>query len=186
MDTQEQLPSRLRGVVIAVVAFIAGLLLAVTYTLAQRAQLESRIRSLAAQRSDLEENVEALERNLARAEREIAAKEAALTEVRSQLQSMQKTLPQFSAELERLRQQLAGAARAETGEAVTSPPSEPPAEAVAPQVLTTPATAPPAVKAVGEDERPAASAGQCTAVTKKGTRCKRNARSNGRCWQHGG
>jgi FtsZ-binding cell division protein ZapB len=28
--------------------------------------------------------------------------------------------------------------------------------------------------------------GQCTATTKKGTRCKRSARSGGRCWQHGG
>ena len=28
--------------------------------------------------------------------------------------------------------------------------------------------------------------GRCTATTKKGTRCKRNSRSRGRCWQHGG
>lgn len=28
--------------------------------------------------------------------------------------------------------------------------------------------------------------GQCMAITKKGTRCKRAARSNGYCWQHGG
>jgi outer membrane lipopolysaccharide assembly protein LptE/RlpB len=28
--------------------------------------------------------------------------------------------------------------------------------------------------------------GQCMATTKKGTRCKRSARSNGYCWQHGG
>lgn len=27
---------------------------------------------------------------------------------------------------------------------------------------------------------------QCSAITRKGTRCSRNARSNGRCWQHGG
>lgn len=27
---------------------------------------------------------------------------------------------------------------------------------------------------------------QCTATTKKGTRCSRAARSNGLCWQHGG
>jgi Family of unknown function (DUF5763) len=27
---------------------------------------------------------------------------------------------------------------------------------------------------------------QCAAITKKGTRCKRTARSNGYCWQHGG
>lgn len=27
---------------------------------------------------------------------------------------------------------------------------------------------------------------QCTAVTKAGTRCKRSARTNGLCWQHGG
>ena len=27
---------------------------------------------------------------------------------------------------------------------------------------------------------------QCRAITKKGTRCSRNARSNGYCWQHGG
>lgn len=29
-------------------------------------------------------------------------------------------------------------------------------------------------------------AGECRAITKKGTRCKRAARSNGYCWQHGG
>ena len=28
--------------------------------------------------------------------------------------------------------------------------------------------------------------GQCKAITKKGTRCSRSARSNGYCWQHGG
>ena len=28
--------------------------------------------------------------------------------------------------------------------------------------------------------------GQCNATTKKGTRCKRTARSKGYCWQHGG
>jgi len=28
--------------------------------------------------------------------------------------------------------------------------------------------------------------GQCMAITKKGTRCSRRARSNGYCWQHGG
>jgi hypothetical protein len=27
---------------------------------------------------------------------------------------------------------------------------------------------------------------QCKAITKKGTRCSRTARSNGYCWQHGG
>jgi hypothetical protein len=27
--------------------------------------------------------------------------------------------------------------------------------------------------------------GQCTATTKKGTRCSRKAKSNGLCWQHG-
>jgi hypothetical protein len=27
---------------------------------------------------------------------------------------------------------------------------------------------------------------QCKATTKKGTRCSRNERSNGYCWQHGG
>jgi hypothetical protein len=27
---------------------------------------------------------------------------------------------------------------------------------------------------------------QCRAITKKGTRCSRRARSNGYCWQHGG
>jgi len=27
--------------------------------------------------------------------------------------------------------------------------------------------------------------GQCKALTKKGTRCKRSANSNGYCWQHG-
>lgn len=28
--------------------------------------------------------------------------------------------------------------------------------------------------------------GQCQAITKKGYRCSRRARSNGYCWQHGG
>ena len=27
---------------------------------------------------------------------------------------------------------------------------------------------------------------RCTAITQAGTQCKRNARSNGKCWQHGG
>lgn len=30
------------------------------------------------------------------------------------------------------------------------------------------------------------SSSQCSATTKKGTRCSRTARSNGYCWQHGG
>ncbi len=30
------------------------------------------------------------------------------------------------------------------------------------------------------------SSSQCSASTKKGTRCSRTARSNGLCWQHGG
>jgi predicted RNase H-like nuclease (RuvC/YqgF family) len=30
------------------------------------------------------------------------------------------------------------------------------------------------------------SSSQCSAITKKGTRCSRSARSNGLCWQHGG
>lgn len=30
------------------------------------------------------------------------------------------------------------------------------------------------------------SVGRCQAITKKGTPCKRKARSNGYCWQHGG
>ncbi len=33
---------------------------------------------------------------------------------------------------------------------------------------------------------PAKAGGQCTATTQKGTRCSRQARSNGLCWQHGG
>lgn len=32
----------------------------------------------------------------------------------------------------------------------------------------------------------AAAREQCTAITKKGVRCSRPARSNGKCWQHGG
>ena len=31
-----------------------------------------------------------------------------------------------------------------------------------------------------------ASSGQCRAITKKGTRCSRNQKSGGYCWQHGG
>lgn len=31
-----------------------------------------------------------------------------------------------------------------------------------------------------------AKSSQCRAITKKGTRCSRNARSGGYCWQHGG
>lgn len=27
---------------------------------------------------------------------------------------------------------------------------------------------------------------RCTAITQAGTQCKRSARSNGKCWQHGG
>lgn len=27
---------------------------------------------------------------------------------------------------------------------------------------------------------------RCTAITQAGAQCKRNARSNGKCWQHGG
>lgn len=34
--------------------------------------------------------------------------------------------------------------------------------------------------AEGAEESP----GQCTAITQKGTRCKRNATNGGRCWQH--
>ena len=30
------------------------------------------------------------------------------------------------------------------------------------------------------------SSSQCSATTKKGTRCSRSSRSNGLCWQHGG
>jgi hypothetical protein len=30
------------------------------------------------------------------------------------------------------------------------------------------------------------SPGQCQAITQRGTRCSRNARSGGYCWQHGG
>jgi hypothetical protein len=41
----------------------------------------------------------------------------------------------------------------------------------------------PSRASVGEASQ---SKGQCTATTKKGTRCSRTARSNGRCWQHGG
>jgi hypothetical protein len=32
----------------------------------------------------------------------------------------------------------------------------------------------------------AANDGQCSATTKKGSRCSRGARSGGHCWQHGG
>jgi hypothetical protein len=44
-------------------------------------------------------------------------------------------------------------------------------------------------KVVGSSPTPsseAATSGQCKAITKKGTRCSRNARSQGYCWQHGG
>src|SRR5258706_3344369 len=34
--------------------------------------------------------------------------------------------------------------------------------------------------------RKAVNAGQCQAITKRGTRCSRSARSGGYCWQHGG
>jgi hypothetical protein len=33
---------------------------------------------------------------------------------------------------------------------------------------------------------PASYSGQCMAITKRGTQCKRAARSGGYCWQHGG
>jgi len=33
---------------------------------------------------------------------------------------------------------------------------------------------------------PVKTSGRCQAITKKGTRCSRSARSNGYCWQHGG
>lgn len=42
------------------------------------------------------------------------------------------------------------------------------------------------VKPKEERSSPPVYDGQCTAITKKGTRCKRSARSGGRCWQHGG
>lgn len=39
-------------------------------------------------------------------------------------------------------------------------------------------------KATPKPKEPESS--QCKATTKKGTRCSRNARSGGYCWQHGG
>lgn len=37
-----------------------------------------------------------------------------------------------------------------------------------------------------KQNKPSAYSGQCRAITKKGTRCSRKARSGGYCWQHGG
>lgn len=36
------------------------------------------------------------------------------------------------------------------------------------------------------NKSPAENNGQCKAITKKGSRCSRAAKSNGYCWQHGG
>ena len=40
-------------------------------------------------------------------------------------------------------------------------------------------------KEIDQSKAPASVTTQCKAITKKGTRCKRNAGSGGYCWQHG-
>lgn len=51
-----------------------------------------------------------------------------------------------------------------------------------------PVDTPPAASGVrlAKSPEPAAEKQQCSATTKKGIRCSRQARSNGKCWQHGG
>ncbi len=48
-----------------------------------------------------------------------------------------------------------------------------------------PSLPPPGIALAKAAEPPTAKE-QCSAMTKKGSRCSRPARSNGKCWQHGG
>ena len=44
---------------------------------------------------------------------------------------------------------------------------------------------PPKMSTPPKTSTPPKSGSQCTAITKKGTRCSRRAKSSGLCWQHG-
>jgi|CXWL01.1.fsa_nt_gi hypothetical protein len=49
-----------------------------------------------------------------------------------------------------------------------------------------PPSPPPPCIAMAKAVEPTTVKEQCSAITKKGVRCSRPARSNGKCWQHGG
>lgn len=116
------------------------------------------------ERSRLETRNTSLEADLAEAG-QLAALDAARREAESELAARDKTIEDLQAQVHRLDEVPAEV----EGERAEAPP-----ESIAkrsPPVRTDP---------------PAVSGGRCTATTLKGTRCKRNARSNGRCWQHEG
>ncbi len=121
------------------------------------------------ERSALDENVAVLKAGLSETRQQLTETDESRTESYAEVAANNQAIDGLRAELQRTSERLAAteAALATTRAALA-------AAREAPEQAGT-AGSPTAVYD-----------GRCTAITKKGTRCKRSARSNGRCWQHGG
>jgi len=167
----DRFPEWLKGLVIGLASCVAGAVLAAAYSATQRTQLHAQIAGLRAE--------------LTLAQERLAAKDHSLAGIDTQLAALRRTSADLSAELVRIKAQLPAAAdhappTMATGGVPTTAPviSHPTPVSASESAGRQVPEAQPAQAAEADD--------QCTAITQKGTRCKRKARSNGRCWQHGG
>ena len=163
--SRTRLPSWLSALVTGAVLFIVGLLVGGAFTLSERSRLETRNTSLEADLAEAGQLLAARDAVRSEAEGQLAALDAARREAESGLAARDKTIEDLQAQVHRLDEvpaEVEGERTEARPESIAKPPAPVP-------------TNPPAV-----------SGGRCTATTLKGTRCKRNARSQGRCWQHGG
>jgi hypothetical protein len=161
---------------------MVGLVVATSFTLSSRAALKNSVASLESEIAVLTADKEQLRNNATERERAIAALQAQAKAQRDANTKLQEERDAAEAKyLAAIQREYARNAPADTKTGSAQPPAS------GPDDRGTGSTG-----SAGNSPKPPAgkppiiSGGQCTATTKKGTRCSRNARSGGRCWQHGG
>ena len=162
------IPTSAKVLIAAALTFVGGLALGTAITVSQRTRLKDERTSLQEKLQESKAEIHEARATLEELERQISIKDAIITELRDapmladELAGKEETIAELSAEVGYLKQRIA--------QCETDP--QPGGSSHG--------------SSVSGLESHKASGGQCTAITKKGTRCKRAAGSNGRCWQHGG
>ncbi|MEE9296182.1 MAG: hypothetical protein V3W34_14645 [Phycisphaerae bacterium] len=155
-------PDWLKYVIVSALALAAGVVVGASFTMRERAGLEAEVRHAQTQ--------------VAQAKTTLASKDASIAELSAQLDSVGGRIAHVNEQLSRFEERLSEAESriplVLSFASIEAPPpldleqvnSEPIADAKPSEVV---------------DER-------CTAITLKGTRCKRRAKDNGsgKCWQH--
>jgi len=200
-DMARQLPSWATIIIASALSLFAGFGVGTWITLSERTALKTEIAFLKGEH-------ESIRREMSDVEARNTRMAAILAETSSRLSERDQTISELTGRIAQLYSVQAAVATAPDGSSGTQ--AEPSSEALTAKDRTIAAlqgeiaalqkriadlvpVGGPRLPDAGPIRPPSASVsepsqskGQCTATTKKGARCKRTARSNGRCWQHGG